>query len=41
MNENGLKEGFPGGSVVQNLPVSAGDIGLILGRGGSHVLWSN
>jgi len=27
-------EGFPGGSVVKNLPISAGDVGLIseLGR---------
>ena len=24
--------GFPGGSAVKNLPVSAGDKGLILGR---------
>ena len=27
--------GFPGGSVVKNLPVSAGDVGLILGSGRS------
>ena len=27
--------GFPGGSVVKNLPASAGDTGLISGSGGS------
>jgi len=27
--------GFPGGSLVRNLPVSAGDTGLIPGSGGS------
>ena len=27
--------GFPGGSVVKNLPVNAGDVGLILGSGRS------
>ena len=26
-------QGFPGGSVVKNLPVSAGDMGSILGSG--------
>ena len=26
---------FPGGSVVKNLPTNAGDMGLILGAGGS------
>ena len=25
--------GFPGGSVVKNLPANAGDVGLILGLG--------
>ena len=29
--------GFPGGSVVKNLPASAGDTGLIPSRGRSHV----
>ena len=28
--------GFPGGSVVKNLPASAGDTGLIPDPGGSH-----
>ena len=27
--------GFPGGSVVKNLPANAGDLGLILGSGRS------
>ena len=27
-----LEEGFPGGSVVKNLPAKAGDIGSIPGR---------
>ena len=29
------KEGFPGDSVVKNLPANAGDTGLIPGLGGS------
>ena len=33
--------GFPGGSVVKNLSVSAGDTGLIPGPGRSHMLQSN
>ena len=33
--------GFPGGSVVKNLPTNAGDTGSILGPGRSHILWSN
>ena len=33
--------GFPGGAVVKNLPANAGDMGLIPGPGGSHMLWSN
>ena len=28
-------EGFPGGSVVKNLPANAGDVGLIPGSGRS------
>ena len=28
-------QGFPGGSVVKNLPASAGDVGLIPGSGRS------
>ena len=31
-----LKKGFPGGSVVRNLPASAGDVGLTPGMGKSH-----
>ena len=34
-------KGFPGGSVVKNLPAHAGDMGLIPDPGRSHVLWSN
>ena len=33
--------GIPGGSVVQNPPANAQDMGLISGLGGSHMLWSN
>ena len=33
--------GFPGGSVVKNPPVSAGDMGSIPGPRGSHTPWSN
>ena len=35
------KGGFPGGSVVKNLPANAGDTGLIPDPGRSHVLQSN
>ena len=42
-NGNQKKDGggFPGGSVVENLPANAGDTGLISGPGRSHMLWSN
>ena len=33
--------GFPGGAVVKNLPVNAGDTGLSPGPGRSHMPWSN
>ena len=33
--------GFPGGSVVNNPPASAGDVGLIPGQGRPHVPWSS
>ena len=33
--------GFPGGTVVENLPASAGDMGSSPGLGGSHMPWSN
>ena len=32
---------FPGGSVVENTPANAGDTGLILNPGRSHMPWSN
>ena len=32
---------FPGGTVVKNLPASAGDTSSIPGLGGSHMLQSN
>ena len=35
-----VSEDFPGGAVVKNPPVSAGDIGLIPGSGRSHMLQS-
>jgi len=31
------KEGFPGGSVIKNLPADAGDPGLIPGLGRFHM----
>ena len=31
------KEGFPGGSVLKNLPANAGHMGLIPGPGRSHM----
>ena len=33
--------GFPGGTVVRNLPANAGDMGSIPGPGRSHVPQSN
>ena len=33
--------GFPGGTVVKNLPANAGDTGLSPGPGRSHMLRSN
>ena len=33
--------GFPGGAVVENLPVNAGDAGSSPGLGGSHMPRSN
>ena len=35
------REGFPGGSVVNNLPANACDTGLIPGPGRSHMPQSN
>ena len=34
-------EGFPGGTVVENLPANAGDTGSSRGLGRSHMPWSN
>ena len=34
-------EGFPGGTVVKNLPANAGDTGLSPGPGRSHIPQSN
>ena len=34
-------EGFPGGSVVENLPANAGDMGSSPGLGGSRMPRSN
>ena len=36
-----VTKGFPGGSVVKNLPANAGDMGSISDPGRSHVSWSN
>ena len=33
--------GFPGGSVVKNLPANAGNTGLIPVLGKSYMPWSN
>ena len=35
--KNPLKEGFPGGAVVESLPAGAGDTGSSPGLGGSHM----
>ena len=37
----GINQGFPGGSVVENLPASAGDMGSIPELGESHMQQSN
>ena len=34
-------QGFPGGAVVENLPVNAGNMGSSPGLGRSHMPWSN
>ena len=36
-----MGQGFPGGTVVENLPANAGDTGSSPGLGGSHMPWSN
>ena len=40
INKN-KNRGFPGGTVVENLPVNAGDTGSSPGLGGSHMPRSN
>ena len=36
-----LNGGFPGGTVVENLPANAGDMGSSPGLGRSHMPWSD
>ena len=36
-----LFQGFPGVSVVKDLPCNAGEAGLIPVPGRSHILWGN
>ena len=36
-----IREGFPGGAVVKNLPANAEDTGSSPGLGGSHMPWSS
>ena len=36
-----LKGGFPGGSVIKNLPANAGDTGLSPDLGRLHMPWRN
>jgi len=36
-----MKQGFPGGSVVEKPPAIAGDMSSIPGLGRSHMPWSN
>ena len=40
-NQKPTIRGFPGGAVVKNLPVNAGDTGSSPGLGRSHMPWSN
>ena len=39
--QNTSKQGFHGGTVVENLPASAGDVGSSPGLGRSHMMDSN
>ena len=39
--KNNCFRGFPGGSVVKNLPANAGDMGSVPGPGRSHMPWSS
>ena len=36
-----VRQGFPGGAVVENLPANAEDTGSSPGLGGAHMLQSN
>ena len=36
-----IREGFPGGAVVENPHANAGDTGSSPGLGGFHMPWSN
>ena len=38
MDKENVDRGFPGGSVVKNTPVNAGDMSSIHGLGRSHML---
>ena len=38
---NTMVRDFPGGTVVKNLPVNAGDTGASPGPGRSHMPWNN
>ena len=40
-NVKWCSQGSPGGSVVENLPANAGDMGSSPGPGRSHIPWSN
>ena len=41
VSQNISLQGFPGGTVVENLPANAGDTGLSPGLGRSHMPRSN
>ena len=41
LKTNDPSRGFPGGTVVENLPANAGDTGSSPGPGRSHMPWSN
>ena len=41
MKQEWIAGGFPGGSVVKNLPVNAGDKGSITSPGKPHMPWDS
>ena len=41
LNQEEIDRGFPGGTVVENLPANAGDMGSSPGPGRSHMPLSN